>query len=72
MIFSNLGSLLIFQVVIWLLLAFCKVIIALGNKSLKKYKAGRFVTKIYQNFWWNGQINFWRQNYLAICVTGLI
>lgn len=34
MIFLNLGSLLIYQIVIWVLLALCKVIITLGKKSL--------------------------------------
>ena len=70
LVYGNLGSLPIYQLLFWFVLALFRL--SLCSEYTRKSKVGRFMQSQYDKFWWNGQISYWRQNYLAICVSGLI
>ena len=74
LVYNNLGSLLIFQLILWLV----QIVIApflwlTRDKWLPKYlRITRDLLQEKQDNFWNSQLQFWSQNYLVFCVAGFI
>jgi len=66
------GSLLYYQLTICLLLAMSYLLLKKNPRNLKTTLLGKLLAKLQLNLLWNGQIHFWRQNYIVISVAGYI
>ena len=72
LVFGNLGSLPIYQIATPLLLGVIHVVSKRIPDKYRDTKVGRLILGLNQDYWWNGQIGFWHQNYLVLSVSGLI
>jgi len=54
LVFGNLGSLPIYQIATPLLLVVIHLIFKYIPERYRHTKVGRFIAKLYSNYWWNG------------------
>ena len=52
LVFGNLGSLPVYQLLFWIGLTLFRFLLC--SNCIRKSKVGRFMQSLYRKFWWNG------------------